>query len=229
MRSINDEEFAEYIQHIGDENEPYIMDDLIKLPPSMAMQWEGQHSIYNLIDQVFPSLQEHANDARYMVDRALLTPINDDVEQLNAKIISQFLGDEFTLHSFDEVEGDTQHLYQQEFLNFISPGGLPPHILRLKTGALIMLLCNIDPKVGLCNGTRLICCGCFNNVIDAEILTGQYVGTRVYFAKNPFEDNKKCTLAICNDQTTISCTFEFCTYNKQSARSDNSNCWNLSS
>ena len=33
MRSINDEEFAEYIQHIGDGNEPYIMDDLIKLPP----------------------------------------------------------------------------------------------------------------------------------------------------------------------------------------------------
>ncbi|XP_050278136.1 uncharacterized protein LOC126719646 [Quercus robur] len=88
MRSINNEEFVEYIQHIGDGNEPYIMDDLIKLPPSMAMQWEGQHSIYNLIDQVFPSLQEHANNARYMVDRALLTPTNDDVEQLNAKIIS---------------------------------------------------------------------------------------------------------------------------------------------
>ena len=98
----------------------------------MAMQWEGQHSIYNLIDQVFPSLQEYANGAKYMVDRALLTPINDDVKQLNAKIISQFPRDEFTLHSFDEVEGDTQHLYQQEFLNSISPGGLPPHILRLK-------------------------------------------------------------------------------------------------
>ena len=55
-RSINDEEFAEYIQHVGDGNEPYIMDDLIKLLPSMAMQWEGQHFIYNLIDQVFPSL-----------------------------------------------------------------------------------------------------------------------------------------------------------------------------
>ncbi|KAK4596817.1 hypothetical protein RGQ29_014730 [Quercus rubra] len=140
MRSINDEEFSEYIQRIGDGNEPYIMDDLIKLPPSIAMQWE-----------VFPSLQEHANDATYMVDRALLTPINDDVEQLNAKIISQFPGDEFTLHSFDEVEGDTQHLYQQEFLNSISPGGLPPHILRLKKGAPIMLLHNIDPKDGLCN------------------------------------------------------------------------------
>ena len=65
------------------------------------------------------------------------------------------------LYSFDEVEGDTQHLYQQEFLNSISPRGLPPYILRLKKGAPIMLP-NIDPKVGLCNGTRLICRGCFN-------------------------------------------------------------------
>ncbi|XP_050277829.1 uncharacterized protein LOC126719302 [Quercus robur] len=194
MRSSNDEEFAEYIQHIGDGNEPYIIDDLIKLPPSMAMQWEGQHSIYNLIDQVFPNLQDHVNDARYMVDRALLTPINDDVEQLNAKIISQFPGDEFTLHSFDEVEGDTQHLYQQEFLNSISPGGLPPHILRLKKGALIMLLRNIDPKAGLCNGTRLICRGCFNNVIDAEILTGQYVGTRIFLPRIPLKTTENVHL-----------------------------------
>ena len=52
MRSVNNEEFDEYIQRIGDRNEPFIMDDLIKLPLSMAMQWEGQHSIYNLIDQV---------------------------------------------------------------------------------------------------------------------------------------------------------------------------------
>ena len=111
MRSVNDEEFAKYIQRIGVGNEPFIMDNLIKLPPSMTMQWEDQHSIYNLIDQVFSSLQEHANDARYMVDRALLIPINDDVEQLNAKMFSQFPGDEFMLHSFDEVEGDTQHLY----------------------------------------------------------------------------------------------------------------------
>ena len=194
MRSINDEEFAEYIQRIGDGNEPYIMDDLIKLPPSMAMQWEGQHSIYNLIDQVFPSLQEHANDATYMVDRALLIPINDDVEQLNAKIISQFPGDEFMLHSFDEVEGGTQHLYQQEFLNSISPGDLPPHILRLKKGAPIMLLRNIDPKVELCNGTRLICRGRFNNIIDAEILTRQYVGTRVFLPRIPLKTTENVHL-----------------------------------
>ena len=38
MRSVNDEEFVEYIQCIDDGNELFIMDDLIKLPYSMAMQ-----------------------------------------------------------------------------------------------------------------------------------------------------------------------------------------------
>ena len=43
-----------------------------------------------------------------------------------------------------------------EFLNTISTFGLPSHKLRLKVGAPVMLLRNIDKKLGLCNGTRLI-------------------------------------------------------------------------
>ncbi|GMY29552.1 hypothetical protein FCV25MIE_24794 [Fagus crenata] len=161
MRTINDEHFAEYVRRIGDGNESFTKDDLVK----------GEHSVYNLNEEVFPDLHNHSSDAKYMVDRALLTPINDDV----------------TLHSFDEVEEDTQHLYQQEFLNSISSRGLPPHILRLKKGTPIMLLRNIDSKVGLCNGTRLICRGCFNNVIDAEVLIGYYAVTRVFLPRIPLK------------------------------------------
>ncbi|KAK9987413.1 hypothetical protein SO802_032364 [Lithocarpus litseifolius] len=122
MRSINDQQFSEYIRRIGDGIEPFAKDDLIKVPSSMVIPWEGDHSIAQLIEQVFPDLQNHAYNARYMVDRALLTPINEDVDKLNEKIITQFPGEEQKLYSFDEVEDDTQHLYQQDFLNSISPG-----------------------------------------------------------------------------------------------------------
>ena len=50
-----------------------------------------------------------------------------------------------------------------------------------------MLLRNMDPKVGLCNRTRLICRGCFNNVIDAGVLIGQYAGTRVFLPRIPLK------------------------------------------
>ena len=55
-------------------------------------------------------------------------------------------------------------------MNSIAPGDLPPHILKLKKGAPLMLLRNINPKSGLCNGTRLLCRGFYMNMLDIEIL-----------------------------------------------------------
>ncbi|KAL4573478.1 hypothetical protein LXL04_020286 [Taraxacum kok-saghyz] len=63
--------------------------------------------------------------------------------------------------------------------------GLPPHYLRLKIGCPIILLRNIDPSNGLCNGTRLICKGFQMNVIDAEIAVGHYAGKRVFLPRIP--------------------------------------------
>jgi len=45
-----------------------------------------------------------------MAERAMLTPKNEDVEKLNDIIIDIFPGEERNLLSFDEVEGDTNHL-----------------------------------------------------------------------------------------------------------------------
>jgi len=73
--------------------------------------------------------------------------------------------------SFDKVEGDTHNLYQHEFLISIAQGSIPPHILKVKKGAPLMLLRNIEPRYGLCNGTRLLCRGFFKNMLDVEILT----------------------------------------------------------
>ncbi|AES66956.1 hypothetical protein MTR_2g083850 [Medicago truncatula] len=42
-----------------------------------------------------------------------------------------------------------------------------------------MLLRNIDPRYGLCKGTRLFCCGLFKNTLNVEILTGSNVGKRI--------------------------------------------------
>jgi ATP-dependent DNA helicase PIF1 len=47
-------------------------------------------------------------------------------------------------------------LYSTKFLNTLSVTGLPNHTLKLKIGVPIMLLWNVDPSKGLCNGTRLI-------------------------------------------------------------------------
>ncbi|XP_024630351.1 ATP-dependent DNA helicase PIF1-like [Medicago truncatula] len=183
MRSMHDHEFAEFLMRIGDGNEPTKSDDMVRVPNEIGIQWEGESSIHNLIQHTFPHLENHVWDASYMVERAILTPKNRDVQMLNDIIIDQFPREEHNLMSFDEVEGDTHNLYQQEYLNTIATGSLPPHILKLKKGAPLMLLRNIDPKYGLCNGTRLLCRGLFRNLLDVEILTGSNAGNRAFLPR----------------------------------------------
>jgi ATP-dependent DNA helicase PIF1 len=75
---------------------------------------------------------------------------------INMKMIGRFYEDEMMYHSFDCAVDDPQPYYLEEFLNTLTPNDLPPHVLKLKIGCPIILLRNIDPANGLCNGTRLV-------------------------------------------------------------------------
>ncbi|XP_050916434.1 uncharacterized protein LOC127131565 [Lathyrus oleraceus] len=148
MRSIHDHEFAQFLMRIGDGNEPAKEDDMVKMPAEIVIPWEGESSIKKLIQHTFPQLENHGWDASYMVERVILTPKNCDVHMLNEMIINKFPEDEHIFLCFDEVEGDTHNLYQQEYSHTIAHDTLPPHILKIKIGAPLMLLRNIDPKFG---------------------------------------------------------------------------------
>jgi ATP-dependent DNA helicase PIF1 len=75
---------------------------------------------------------------------------------INMKMSGRFEGDEIVYHIFKCVVDNLHNYYLKEFLNTLTPNGLPPHMLKLKTGCLVIMLRNIDPANGLCNGTRLI-------------------------------------------------------------------------
>ena len=84
-------------------------------------------------------------------------------------------------HSFDSAVDDPHNYYPSEFLNSLTPNGLPPHVLKLKLGCPVILLRNIDPANELCNGTRLVVRGFRINTIDAEIVVGSMLGSRYSF------------------------------------------------
>ncbi|XP_026383485.1 uncharacterized protein LOC113278984 [Papaver somniferum] len=191
MRSRLDPSFLEFLLRIGDGTEPYVVDDMVKLPDDIVMKWEGEQSVEKLIDEVFPELEKNASDKSYMSQRALITPKNDIVEKLNQKVINIFPGDEIVYHSFDMAKDDPNNLWTEDFLNTISPGGFPPHRLILKIGAPIILLRNLDPSYGLCSDTRLLCRGLYRNFIDAEIVTGSCSGLRVLIPRIPMEPPKE--------------------------------------
>ncbi|KAK1346626.1 hypothetical protein QTO34_000486 [Cnephaeus nilssonii] len=56
-----------------------------------------------------------------------------------------------------------------KFLNSITPSEMPCHKLKLKVGAIIMLLRNLNNKWGFCNGTRFIIKRLRPNIIEAEL------------------------------------------------------------
>jgi ATP-dependent DNA helicase PIF1 len=140
----------------------------------------------DLIDFVYPNLIENSSDVGYMVGRAILTPKNDDVEHISTLIMNRFPGEFHTYSSADSVDltddsnTDQPQLYSPEFLRSLKIPGLPPGELRLKVGVPIILLRNLNPSEGLCNGTRLICRGLYSKVINTEIITGPHVGNRTF-------------------------------------------------
>ncbi|KAL6547146.1 hypothetical protein OROMI_022867 [Orobanche minor] len=137
-----------------------------------------------------------------LIDRAILTPNNDIVDDINDLVINKFPGPALDYYSTNITDDPFQQSYYQDYLNSIHTPGLPSHLLRLKTNDLIMLLWNINPSEGLCNGTCLICRHLGKNIISAEIVTGQHEGNSgnkveamlygpdVDFLKNTFQPDE---------------------------------------
>ena len=93
-----------------------------------------------------------------------------------------FPGDEWSCKSADAIdEGEPdESRVGAEVLNAFSGPGLPLHELRLKPNMPIVLLRNLNPTRGLCNGTRLLVVEVINGrVLKAKILTGTHCGDTV--------------------------------------------------
>jgi ATP-dependent DNA helicase PIF1 len=168
MRAKNDPWFAEFLLRIGGGTEVTNSDGDIRLPDEVSVPYSGSDSdLDNLIDSVFPNLNENISDSTYITSRVILSTRNDWVDMINVKMIDRFQGEHTVYHSFDSAMDDPHNYYPPEFLNTLTPNGLPPHVLKLKIGCPFILLQNIDPANRLCNGTRQVVRGFQRNSIDA--------------------------------------------------------------
>jgi hypothetical protein len=85
---------------------------------------------------------------------------------------------------------------------------MPSHKLPFKTGAPVMLLCNLDPSAGLCNGTCLIV-RCFTmRVVEAEIITGKGAGNVAFISRIKFiSDNNGLPFTFAKKQFPLWLTY----------------------
>ncbi|XP_020194578.1 uncharacterized protein [Aegilops tauschii subsp. strangulata] len=157
MRAHNDTWFADYLLRVGNGTEEANDQGNIRLPEDICVPSTGEaDDLEKLIDHVFPSLDDNMSDLNYMTSRAILSTMNDNIDKINIRMVERFRGEEVIYHSFDSAEDNPYGYYAPEFLNGLTPNGLPLHALKLKLNCNIILLRNFDPANGLCNGTRLV-------------------------------------------------------------------------
>jgi ATP-dependent DNA helicase PIF1 len=129
-----------------------------------------------------------------MCERGILCTRNDYVDEINARIIDRFPGKATVFYSFDSVDDDERNNYPQYFLNSITPNGLLPCELRIKINYPLILLRNLDPLSGLCNGTHLVVRAVNKHILDAEIVNGTHAGNRVFISRIPLSPSKDLSL-----------------------------------
>ena len=61
-----------------------------------------------------------------------MSPKNETCDAINAYVMQLIPGDADTFVSADSVEDSKAAMYPTEFLNSLSPNGVPPHRLILK-------------------------------------------------------------------------------------------------
>ncbi|CAN1770795.1 ATP-dependent DNA helicase PIF1 [Linum perenne] len=121
----------------------------------------------------------------YIKARTIVTPTNKIVDDINSYILQLIPGNPKTYLSSDTLitENNDQRAldeeYPVEFLNSLSFNNIPEHSLQLKPKTVVMLLRNLNPSLGLCNGTRIMLTQLGENVLAGVILGGSSEGVQV--------------------------------------------------
>jgi PIF1-like helicase/Helitron helicase-like domain at N-terminus/Helicase len=171
----NDIYFAKYLMKLAngkkDKDETYV-----KLYPKIRCS-KNQKKI---IDRIYPEKefnnQPINNLAHFYAKRILMAPRHYVCDEVNEEMIDRLIGLQHIYRSDDSVPQDRKKI-PIDVLNKQNPPGIPPHVLKLKIGAPIILLRTINKSAGLVNGARGLIVAMKPNSIQIQLLTGTKKGT----------------------------------------------------
>lgn len=175
MRAADDPAFADWVSHVRDGSANFMATDSIVIPDNLLVKVEtgGKQHLEKsnkksgiskedlLIEATIKRVFNDLGTSR-LECAAILCPTNKDVRDVNKKILQKLAGEEKIYYAktsayFQDAEkDDCNFLITQEELDSINASNLPPHELKLKVGAIVMLMINMNKKQGMCNGTRFV-------------------------------------------------------------------------
>ena len=198
--NVPERDFAKWQLDVGhgrhtDETGTITLPDHFKCP---------DNTITSLIETIYPGINQlPLPPDHYFAQRTILTSRNDDVDNINQALLDQFPGEEREFLSADSIKnngdnGEGELLYPVEYLNSITCSGLPLSKLKLKVGCPIMVLRNLNPGEGVCNGTRAVVTRMSDRVLEVRLLTGEHAGSTTFIPR----------LSLTPSETQV--PFEFC-------------------
>ncbi|KAG6657396.1 hypothetical protein CIPAW_04G088100 [Carya illinoinensis] len=128
MRARLDPVFSDYVLEVGNGMPPNTVDETIRIPNRMLIPYyDDSTSLDHLIEDVFHNIHEYSMNISTMMNRAILTPKNSYVDEINALLIHRLPGEIQRYYSFDETIDASEQSVMEDFLNTLTPNGLPPH------------------------------------------------------------------------------------------------------
>ncbi|OWZ11278.1 LOW QUALITY PROTEIN: Helitron helicase [Phytophthora megakarya] len=162
-------EFSDFLLQVGEgrhDGHPVLGREYMELPGDMVISNHVEapmkmkklsQGMTRLIDHMYADVNnpEIATN-EYFTNRAILTTTNAVIHKINAVAADRLPDEAREYLSTDSVEDDVNgDFFEPVVLHAVNLNGIPPHKLMLKKGIPIMMMRNLTPDLGLCNGTRL--------------------------------------------------------------------------
>ncbi|GJY92082.1 ATP-dependent DNA helicase PIF1-like protein, partial [Tanacetum coccineum] len=172
---LETKEFAEWILKVGNGTLSEPGEAIVDIPEEICIK-EAADPIQAIVDFSFPNLMNNLDTPGYFQGKYVLAQTNEVVDTINDKLLENMPGDKVEYFSSDSLcnseptSAINQAIFSPKNLNGMKFSGVPNHKLVLKVGTPTMLLRNIDPANGLCNGTRLQVLKMAPTAIQARII-----------------------------------------------------------
>jgi ATP-dependent exoDNAse (exonuclease V) alpha subunit len=131
-------------------------------------------------------------------------------------------GSILTFHSFDHADLNDNALGREEmtaeYLRSINVAALPLGSLELRIGCPLMLMRNLDPQHGLCNGTRMTLLQASRHCLEVRLNGGEFDGQSRFIYRCSLSTSEDLAFQLTRTQFPVRLSFAM-TINKSQGQS----------
>ena len=130
-------------------------------------------------------VRESLTNPAFFNGRAIMTPTNEAVMKINDNLLERLPGEVLTFHADDtgDINDGGHEEMTREVMATMNCETLPLSVLRLKIGAPVMLLRNLEPVHGLCRAST--------QCLEVRLNDGSFDGEKRLICRTKLTSNEE--------------------------------------